>query len=77
MVGLNTDPATYMPVLLQIISVVLCASVMGDHCSPISDTTVMSSMATQCDHVTHVRTQLPYALLVGGVSFFCGCVLFA
>ena len=75
--GAITDPATYMPVLLQIISVVLCASVMGDHCSPISDTTVMSSMATQCDHVTHVRTQLPYALLVGGVSFFCGCVLFA
>ena len=75
--GVNTDPELYMPVLLQIISVVLCASVMGDHCSPISDTTVMSSMATQCDHVTHVRTQLPYALLVGGVSFFCGCVLYA
>lgn len=75
--GANTDPSVYMPVLLQIISVVLCASVMGDHCSPISDTTVMSSMATQCDHVTHVRTQLPYALLVGGVSFFCGCVLYA
>lgn len=75
--GATTDPETFMPVLLQIISVVLCASVMGDHCSPISDTTVMSSMATQCDHVTHVRTQLPYALLVGGVSFFCGCVLFA
>jgi tetracycline resistance efflux pump len=43
-------------------------AVFGDHCSPISDTTVMSSMAAQCDHIDHVKTQLPYALVVAGIS---------
>ncbi len=43
-------------------------AVFGDHCSPISDTTVMSSMAAQCDHIDHVRTQLPYALTVAVVA---------
>lgn len=46
----------------------LGGAVFGDHCSPISDTTVMSSMASQCDHIDHVRTQLPYALTVAGVA---------
>jgi Na+/H+ antiporter NhaC len=56
------------PILLGAISSILAGSVWGDHCSPISDTTIMSSMATSCDHVDHVHTQLPYALLVGIVS---------
>lgn len=43
-------------------------AVFGDHCSPISDTTVMSSMAAQADHIDHVRTQIPYALLVAGIA---------
>jgi Na+/H+ antiporter NhaC len=47
---------------------VLCGAVWGDHCSPISDTTVLSSLASGCDHVEHVRTQIPYALLVGAVA---------
>ena len=47
---------------------VLAGSVLGDHCSPISDTTILSSIASQCDHIEHVRTQLPYALTVGAVS---------
>jgi Na+/H+ antiporter NhaC len=58
-------------ILLGTVSSILAGSVWGDHCSPISDTTVLSSMATSCDHVDHVRTQLPYALLVGGVSLLC------
>ncbi len=56
------------PILLGAISSILAGAVFGDHCSPISDTTIMSSMASSCDHVDHVRTQLPYALLVGIVS---------
>lgn len=59
-------------ILLGAISSILAGAVWGDHCSPISDTTVMSSMASSCDHIEHVRTQLPYALLVGGVSLVCG-----
>ena len=42
--------------------------VFGDHCSPISDTTIISSMASASDHIDHVRTQLPYALAVGGIT---------
>ncbi len=51
------------------ISACLAGAVCGDHCSPISDTTIMSSAGAQCDHVNHVSTQLPYALLVAGISF--------
>lgn len=58
-------------VVLSAVASILSGSVWGDHCSPISDTTVMSSMASSCDHVDHVRTQLPYALAVGGVSLIC------
>lgn len=50
------------------VSAVLAGSVWGDHCSPISDTTILSSIATQCDHVEHVNTQLPYAMVVGVIS---------
>lgn len=50
------------------VSAVLAGSVWGDHCSPISDTTILSSIASQCDHIEHVRTQLPYAIVVGIVS---------
>ena len=56
------------------ISSILAGSVWGDHCSPISDTTILSSMASSCDHVDHVRTQLPYALTVGFVSLIFGDV---
>jgi Na+/H+ antiporter NhaC len=50
-------------------SACLAGSVCGDHCSPISDTTIMSSAGAQCDHINHVSTQLPYSLTVAGVSF--------
>jgi len=58
-------------ILLGTISSILAGAVWGDHCSPISDTTVLSSMASSCDHMDHVRTQLPYALLIGAVSLLC------
>ena len=50
-------------------SACLAGAVCGDHCSPISDTTIMSSAGAQCDHLVHVSTQLPYALTVAGISF--------
>jgi Na+/H+ antiporter NhaC len=59
-------------ILLGVVSSVLAGSIFGDHCSPISDTTVMSSMASACDHVDHVRTQLPYAVLVAVVGMLLG-----
>ena len=51
------------------ISACLAGAVCGDHCSPISDTTIMASTGAQCNHLAHVSTQLPYALTVAGVSF--------
>ena len=60
-----------------VISSVLAGSVWGDHCSPIADTTILSSMASQCNHIDHVRTQLPYALMVGSVTMLLGDFLTA
>ncbi len=59
-------------ILYNVISCVLAGAVLGDHISPISDTTIMSSLASSCNHIAHVKTQLPYALLVGGVSLVAG-----
>lgn len=59
-------------ILLGVVSSIMAGSIFGDHCSPISDTTVMSSMASACDHVDHVRTQLPYALIVALVGMAVG-----
>lgn len=67
--GLDTGAS--MELLLNVISVTLGASVLGDHCSPISDTTILSSLASDCNHIQHVRTQLPYALVVGVTSLVC------
>jgi Na+/H+ antiporter NhaC len=58
--------------LLGVISSVLAGAVFGDHCSPISDTTILSSMSSACDHIDHVRTQLPYALLAAFVGIVVG-----
>ena len=52
-------------------SACLAGAVCGDHCSPISDTTIMSSAGAQCNHINHVSTQLPYAVTVAGISFVC------
>lgn len=61
-----------MQVLYNVISCVLAGAVLGDHISPISDTTIMSSLASSCNHLAHVKTQLPYALLVGCVALLGG-----
>ncbi|MFN3597930.1 MAG: Na+/H+ antiporter NhaC family protein, partial [Rubricoccaceae bacterium] len=64
--------AEYSHILYSTVAAVLGGAVWGDHCSPISDTTILSSLASQCDHIDHVRTQLPYALTVGGVALLLG-----
>ena len=66
----NTNPQ------LMIISISACmaGAVCGDHCSPISDTTIMASAGAQCNHVNHVATQLPYALVAAAVSFVTSLV---
>lgn len=68
-----TDPATgaYTDYTMMIISMSACmaGAVCGDHCSPISDTTIMSSAGAQCNHMNHVTTQLPYAATCAGISF--------
>ena len=68
-VGLPQDVT--LEVMFSVISTILSASVLGDHCSPISDTTILSSLASDCNHIDHVKTQLPYALTVGLVSIIC------
>ncbi len=60
------------PILLTSVASVLSGAVFGDHCSPISDTTILSSQSSGCDHMAHVTTQLPYALLVGAVTVVLG-----
>ena len=56
------------PLGVVCVSACMAGAVCGDHCSPISDTTIMASAGAQCDHVTHVSTQLPYAMTTAGVS---------
>ncbi|MBQ4627028.1 MAG: Na+/H+ antiporter NhaC family protein, partial [Clostridia bacterium] len=57
------------PLTIFAISACMAGAVCGDHCSPISDTTIMASAGAQCNHINHVSTQLPYALTVAGISF--------
>ena len=66
--------AAGMHILYSSVACCLAGAVWGDHCSPISDTTVLSSVASGCDHIEHVRTQLPYALLVGIVALGIGTI---
>ena len=68
--GLSVDAT--MPLFYNVVASVMAGSVMGDHCSPISDTTIMSSLSAQCNHIQHVSTQMPYALTVGAVALLIG-----
>ncbi len=68
--GLTTDAT--MPLFYNVVASVMAGAVMGDHCSPISDTTIMSSLSSQCDHLQHVSTQMPYALTVGTTALLFG-----
>jgi Na+/H+ antiporter NhaC len=63
-----TESGDIPSMVIICISACLAGAVCGDHCSPISDTTIMASTGAQCDHVNHVSTQLPYALTVAAVS---------
>lgn len=63
-----------LELFFNVVSCVLAGSVLGDHCSPISDTTILSSLSTSCNHLSHVRTQMPYALTVGGISILLGTI---
>ncbi|MCR9116542.1 MAG: hypothetical protein NXI22_06255 [bacterium] len=64
------DPAN--PIFVGSVGSVLAGAIFGDHCSPISDTTVLSSQSSGCDHIAHVRTQLPYALLAAAAAILFG-----
>lgn len=68
----NMADGAHHYVIYSTVACVLGGAVWGDHCSPISDTTILSSMASGCDHIDHVRTQLPYALLVGAIGVLFG-----
>lgn len=75
--GLSMDGSVTpdeMHILYSTVSAVLAGSVWGDHCSPISDTTVLSSLASGCDHMQHVRTQMPYAFVVGAAALVMGII---
>jgi Na+/H+ antiporter NhaC len=63
-----------LPIFYNLVSCILAGSVLGDHCSPISDTTILSSLAAGCNHISHVKTQMPYALTVGFVSITLGTI---
>jgi len=73
LVSATDDPG----ILAASVAAILGGAVFGDHCSPISDTTILSSMASGCDHVDHVRTQLPYALLAAVVAVLVGYLAYA
>ena len=60
--------------LVITVSACLAGAVCGDHCSPISDTTIMSSAGARCDHINHVTTQIPYVVLAASVSFVGYCI---
>ena len=65
------DGYTYGLTTTITLGAVLDGAIFGDHCSPISDTTIISSIASRCDHIQHVRTQLPYSLFVAALALFC------
>ena len=64
----NIFSGTNHTMMIISISACMAGAVCGDHCSPISDTTIMASAGAQCNHMNHVSTQLPYAVLVAGIS---------
>jgi len=66
------DGNTYGLITIISLGAILDGAIFGDHCSPISDTTIMSSIASSCDHIEHVRTQMPYSVLVGLLAMFLG-----
>lgn len=74
---MNMDPnlVVQTPIFVSTFAAILSGATFGDHCSPISDTTILSSMASGADHIDHVRTQLPYAVTTGLITLLFGYVL--
>lgn len=68
------DYSTSLSIFHNAVSTVLAGAVLGDHCSPISDTTILSSLSSSCNHISHVKTQMPYALTVGVVALLFGTI---
>jgi Na+/H+ antiporter NhaC len=66
------DGDVYGLLTIMTFGAILDGAILGDHCSPISDTTLMSSIASSCDHMDHVKTQMPYALWVGSIALLIG-----
>jgi Na+/H+ antiporter NhaC len=69
---ISPDNVLQHPLMLGSVAGVLSGAIFGDHCSPISDTTVLSSQSCSCDHIAHVSTQMPYALGVAGICILLG-----
>jgi Na+/H+ antiporter NhaC len=71
-VAFALDGNTYGLITMISLGAVLDGSIFGDHCSPISDTTIMSSIASSCDHIAHVKTQIPYSVFVASFALLIG-----
>ena len=71
-IAFHLDGGLYGLTTMISLGAILDGAIFGDHCSPISDTTIMSSISSACDHVHHVRTQLPYSLTVAALAMCCG-----
>jgi len=71
-VAFQLEEGTYGLITMMSLGAVLDGAIFGDHCSPISDTTILSSSASQCDLMQHVRTQMPYSILGASVALLCG-----
>jgi Na+/H+ antiporter NhaC len=68
------DGNTYGLITVITLGAVLDGAIFGDHCSPISDTTIISSIASRCNHIQHVRTQMPYSIFVAVIALVCGYI---
>jgi len=71
-VAFQLEGGTYGLITMMSLGAVLDGAIFGDHCSPISDTTILSASASQCDLMAHVRTQMPYSILGASVAILCG-----
>ena len=72
LMNIEANTVVHDPIFLSTFAAILSGSVFGDHCSPISDTTILSSTATCSDHIDHVRTQMPYSVSVAVIAMLVG-----